>query len=279
MNRPDFIVIGAMKCATSTVCAYLEDHPDIFMVPRGEPNFFSHDDNFAKGPGWYAAFFADRTMERLGGEGSNDYAAGQMYPETATRMAAFHPGLKLIYMVRHPVDRIASAWVQNRTDSGDAVPPTLDRAVLERPERYVDQSLYWKNLQRYRAVFPDEQIFTGFMEDLSADRDAFFARLTAFLSVPPNAEIRRGHVNPSQGKRVPGRAYTTVNRLPFAATMKSLVPKGLRLAVKNRLLSRSADSLPQLSPAVRAQLTPILHADSAQFLAYCGKPPSYWRLD
>lgn len=279
MTRPDFIVIGAMKAATSTVCAYLEDHPQVFMVPNREPNFFSHDANFVRGTDWYEALFEAKGERVLCGEGSNNYTAGAIFPATAARMAAYHPGLKLVYMVRHPVERIVSAWVQNRADKGDRVPPTLDRAVTDMPERYVDQSLYWKNLQRYRMHFPDDQIFLGFMEDLSADREAFFTRLTAFLGLPPSPEIRRGHVNPTQGKRVPSPAYTAVNRLPLAGVAKSLLPQGLRQAVKDRLLSRPAEALPQLSPAVRADLVARLRPDAAQLLAHAGKPADHWDLD
>ena len=47
--QPDFIIIGAMKCGTSTVNAYFEDHPATFMVKGQEPNFFSHEDRFAQG--------------------------------------------------------------------------------------------------------------------------------------------------------------------------------------------------------------------------------------
>src|SRR5262245_59528673 len=107
--KVDFLVIGVMKCATSTVCAYLEDHPDVFMVPRCEPNFFSHDENYAKGADWYAAHFKDRGAAKICGEGSNAYAAGEMYPEAVARIAAHNPGLKLIYMARHPINRILSA--------------------------------------------------------------------------------------------------------------------------------------------------------------------------
>ena len=60
-NRAEFIVIGAMKAATSTICSYLEDHPDTYMVPRAEPNYFSRDENFARGDAWYDAHFAPRT--------------------------------------------------------------------------------------------------------------------------------------------------------------------------------------------------------------------------
>ena len=46
--QPDFIVIGAMKCGTSTVCGYLEDHPDVFIAPQAEPNFFAHDAQYVR---------------------------------------------------------------------------------------------------------------------------------------------------------------------------------------------------------------------------------------
>lgn len=49
MPKPDFVVIGAMKCGTSTVCAYLEDHPETCMLPRCEPDFFSRPEIFARG--------------------------------------------------------------------------------------------------------------------------------------------------------------------------------------------------------------------------------------
>lgn len=276
MTKPDFIVIGAMKCATSTVCAYLEDHPEVFMVAGGEPRFFSHDEFFARGTGWYEGLFAARTTERICGEGSNDYAAGQLYPEAAARMAAFCPDLRLIYMVRHPLDRIASAWVEDRVNQGDNIPASVDQAVTRMPARYIDQSLYWKNLSRYRSLFDDSQIFIGFMEDLTTDRAAFFARLAGFLGITPGIGIRRGHVNSSQGKRVPSAGYTAVNRLPFSATLKRLVPKALRQGVKDRLLSRPVDEKPKLSAEVKARIVPQLREDARQFLAHCGKDETYW---
>lgn len=279
MPKPDFIVIGAMKCATSTVCAYLEDHPEVFMVANGEPRFFSHDEHFARGYSWYESLFEGKRNERICGEGSNDYAAGALYPEAAARMAAYHPTLKLIYMVRHPLDRMSSAWIQDRSVLGDKVGATLDAAVTTWPERYIDQSLYWKNLQRYRACYPDDQIFIGFMEDLATDRDAFFARLTSFLGVSASQTIQRSHMNASQGKRIPSPAYTFVNRLPFVATLKRAVPKSLRRAVKERMLSRSVDGKPAFSSSVLAHIMPVVQQDAAAFLGHCGRDPRLWNLD
>jgi hypothetical protein len=193
-------------------------------------------------------------------------------------MAAYHPGLKLIYVVRDPVARIASAWIQNRKDHGDRIPPTLDRAVREKPALFIGQSLYWQNLQRYRAVFPDSQIFLGFMEDLEADPQAFFAGLCAFLGIAPAAEIRRARVNPSQGKKVPSRLYSLVNGLPFAKALKARAPKGLRSYVKDRFLTRRIDRRPEFSAPVLADLRRQLAPDAAALLEFCGKPADFWRL-
>ena len=268
-----------MKCGTSTVCAYLEDHPEVFMVPGAEPNFFSHDENFARGTDWYESFFDGQDSARLRGEGSNCYALARMYPHSAARMAAYKPDLRLIYVVRHPIERIVSAWIQNRIDMGDRIPPTLDRAVREMPENYLGQSLYWENLSRYRALFPDNQIHLCFMEDLKADPDAFFAGICDFLDVV-QAPPKRTHLNPSVGKAVPTTAYSVINGLPMMETVKRLLPRGLRQGFRDRFLTRrvSGDKKPDFSPAIRDWLRAELAADSAAFLEHCGKPRDHWRL-
>ena len=278
-RRPDFVVIGAMKCATSTVCAYFEDHPDVFMVPNCEPNFFSHDEEFAKGPEWYEAHFQACNGQKLCGEGSNDYAWGQRYPETAARMAAYHPGLKLIYMVRHPIDRIVSAWIQNRSDSGDAVPATLDCCVIEQPEVFIDQSLYWRNISRYRARFPDQQIFIGFLSDLNGDPQTFFFRLSKFLGTEAAPMAKRKHVNPSAGKVVLSPLYTAVKKLPLTKIAKGIMPESFTDTLKHRFFARRIEDRPQFSPKVQRYVIDAVRDDAEKLLEYCGKPRGFWSFD
>ena len=147
------------------------------------------------------------------------------------------------------------------------------------PETYLGQSLYWENLSRYRALFPDNQIHLCFMEDLKADPDAFFAGLCDFLGVA-QAPRRRTHVNPSAGKAVPTTAYSVINGLPLMGTVKRLLPPGLRHGFRDRFLTRrvSGDKKPDFSPATRDWLRAELAADSAAFLDHCGKPRDHWRL-
>ncbi len=278
MSAPDFIVIGAMKCGTSTVCAYLEDHPDIYMVPKAEPRFFSEDENYAKGTAWYEeTYFSGRAGEKLAGEGSNNYAFRARFPQTVSRMSAYQPDLKIVYIVRHPIKRIVSSWIQRRSDMRDAVPATLDQAVAQMPDLFVDQSLYWQTISDYRAAFGPERIFVGFMEDMQSDPDRFFAELCAFLEVPP-AQIRRGHENKSAGKALPSPLYSRVNALPGVALLKRLAPTKLRRAMR-RKLSRPVADRPQFSPQGFAQLRAVIAPDTQAFLNAYGKTDDFWDLD
>lgn len=275
----DIVVIGAMKAATSTVCAYLEDHPGLYMVPGCEPNFFSHDENYAKGTDWYAAeYLKDRGDAPLCGEGSNYYSARALYPETAARMAAYNPQTKIIYMVRHPVQRIISAWIQNRTDQWDLVPPTLDQAVREMPDRFVGQSRYWYNIAPFREAFGDDQIFVGFMEDLNRDPEAFFKGLTDFLGLEPFS-ASRGHVNKSDGKRVPTKTFTALNKAPVRKLATTLLPERARSFIKQRILSQPLKEKPDFSPETRRAVIEVLKPDAAAFLAQYGKPADFWVIE
>lgn len=274
---PNFLVIGAMKCATSTVCAYLEDHPDVYCLPSCEPSFFSHDQNYEKGTEWYLNLFKDRGDEHLFGEGSNFYSARALYPRSAERIAALNPDMKIIFTVRDPIERIISAWIQRRSDSGDAVPSSVDAAVLALPDEFIGQSQYYYNLQPYIERFPRENIFIGFMEDLKCDAPKFYAELCDFLEVEA-IPGKRGHVNPSAGKRVPNELFTKVNSLPMVHLVKGAAPKKFKGAIKNMMKKKVSSSDISLSPPVLAEVLKTIKHDAELFLEYVDKPQDFWRM-
>lgn len=276
--KPDFLVIGAMKCATSTVATYLENHPDVDMVAGGEPRFFSRDDHYSKGFDWYGKFFDGFSGDKLIGEGSNEYLSGERYPDCAARIKADLPDVKLVMMVRHPIKRIISAWIQYRADSGDFVPPSLDEAVVARRDYLIDQSLYWKNLQNYRAHFPDHQIFVGFMEDIAEDPDTFWADLCGFLGITHAPVEREIHANSTKGKRVPNSTYSTLKSMKVLAPVKQLLPKSVKKYLRNEVLSQSAKEAAQFSPETLATLQAQFRADAAELLKFTNKPADFWDL-
>lgn len=276
-NRPpDYVMIGAMKCATSTVSAYLEDHPGTFMLANADPNFFSDDAVWQKGTGWYQGLFADAEPGQIRGESSNSYTNAARFPDAPERLHAVCPEARLIYIVRDPIARLTSHWIQSRADLGDLVAPTLDRAVLDQPERFVDQSRYWHQLSRYRALYPDARIFIGFMEELQSDPETFFTTLCQFLDIAPWTQVKRAHQNKSTGKRLPTESYTNVRKIPGVKDASRLMPRGLKNMIRRNFFSQKVTERPAFSPEMLIRLKSELAEDTAAFLAHAGRPADFW---
>ena len=132
---PGVIVIGAMKCATSAPHAYLDAHPDIAMSRTKELNFFNgpgvapHDDagswwvtgQWHRGLEWYSAQFdADAPVR---GESSPAHTAPSC-PEVAGRMASVVPDVRLVHLVRDPVERAVSEYAHHVRDGTERRPIT-----------------------------------------------------------------------------------------------------------------------------------------------------------
>ncbi len=85
-SAPNFIIIGAMKSATSTLHNQLAAQPGIFMSTPKEPNFFSDDTVYAQGLAWYHGLFSEAAETDLCGESSTHYTKLPDYPHTIERL-------------------------------------------------------------------------------------------------------------------------------------------------------------------------------------------------
>ncbi|NET50413.1 MAG: sulfotransferase, partial [Merismopedia sp. SIO2A8] len=106
IQKPNFIIIGAMKCATSTLHEQLALQPNIFMSELKEPNFFSNDEEYDKGLESYWPHFTGATPTDLCGESSTHYTKLPTYPLTIERLQRSVPEAKFIYVMRHPINRL-----------------------------------------------------------------------------------------------------------------------------------------------------------------------------
>src|SRR5262249_42443904 len=152
---PDFVVIGAMKCATTTLHEQVARQPGVFMSRPKEPNFFSDDGVYARGPGWYASLFAEAGPADLCGESSTHYTKLPTYPRPVERMAELLPRVKLIYVMRHPIDRLLSHYVHELTDGRITV--GVREAVDLHPE-FVDYGRYGMQLAPFLHEYGPESI-------------------------------------------------------------------------------------------------------------------------
>ncbi|MHC4218066.1 MAG: sulfotransferase family protein [Planctomycetota bacterium] len=275
--RPNYLVIGAQKCATSSLCALLGSHPDIFMTDPKEPYFFSHPELWARGWEWYESLFDAAQRAVAVGEGSTTYTQRLLYPEAAPRIAEFLPEARLIYIVREPMERIRSHWMHNRARPGKERLP-FNAAVHERPE-YIDNSLYYKQISIYRQHFSDDRILILFFEDFRRDPAAVLKSCFEFLAVNPQAPLeanfRPRHVS-SEGYE--DRAVLApLRRLPFFDLLRKGAPNAMR-DILVRTLKRPIGPRPEWDDSTRQWAHEQLADESRAFLARYGKPADFWQI-
>ncbi len=178
---PDFIVIGAMKCATTTLHEQLALQSCLFMSRPKEPNFFSDEANYARGIEWYASFFAGAGDQLLLGESSTHYSMLPTHPHTVERMRSTLPNVKLIYVMRHPIDRLTSHYLHEVTVGNISV--GLEEAVQRHPE-LIDYSRYSMQLEPYLRMYGPESILPIFFDCLVTQPDLELQRIGSFIGAP-----------------------------------------------------------------------------------------------
>ena len=263
MTGPDYIIIGAMKCGTSTLAAQLGAQPGIFMTTPKEPNFFSDDAVFAQGPDWYAGLFAAAAPGDLAGEASTHYTKLPLYPETLPRLQAAGLRPKLIYMLRDPIDRLISHYIHEW--SMDVIRVPLVEALETNPE-LIDYSRYGMQLAPWVAAFGAGDLLVEHMDGLKRDPQALLDRVGAFLGregLVWQPDLGRMNVSKERIRRLPLHGLLVDN--PVAAWLRrTLVPQGLRDRIK---AARQMQARPELDDATRARLVAIFAEDRARLLA------------
>lgn len=278
MTLPNYLVIGAQKSATSSVCDLLAQHPEVFMTDPKEPYFFSNEEVWSKGLGWYESLFEGAAGCKAIGEGSTTYSQEWLFPEAAQRIADLLPHARLIYIVRHPLQRIESLWMHYMSKGGRETNP-LRIAVKQRRE-YIDNTLYLKQIDRYRALYPDERILVLFFEDFRKDPQGVMRRVFEFLGVdpeftPPQADKPR-HVS-SEG-RVDSAMLKPLRRIPGFGRLRDMLPMGIRNSVRS-VLKKPHLGRPEWDDESRTWAIAQLADDSREFLRRYGKPDDFWGID
>ena len=185
---PNLIIIGAMKCATTSLHYYLNLHPEISMSKEKELNFFipQYDwyqrGNWHRGVEWYRSHFASTT--KIQGESSPNYTYRPFFGGVAERMHAVVPGAKLIYILRDPIERIISQYIHQY--AGEKEDRSISEALANfKRNFYISRSLYAMQLEEFLNFFPQSQILVITQEDLQRQRQQTLQTVFRFLNVDP----------------------------------------------------------------------------------------------
>jgi hypothetical protein len=296
-RMPDFLIIGAMKAGTTTLWRQLSQHPSIFLCTPKEPQFWSRDHAQARGLAWYASLFADARADQRAGEASTCYSRWPHYGDVPARLARALPRVKLIYLLRHPIERAYSHYghlMEERAVAESGRVLTFEEALESLPE-IVDASRYLQQIDRFLAHFPREALHVMLLDDLRAKPHASWRALQGFLEIPPVSLPRAGFdVENRSGMRVAqGKMRATVARLrrrSGLSTLIDLVPTAARHGVRRwldrpevarRFMEREVSALQRsVSPLdlrTRASLAGRLSESTRALADFLGRDLSGWR--
>lgn len=270
----DFMIIGAQKAGTSSLCEQLAAHPEVcFSSPR-EPAFFSREPAWHRHLDRYHAAFSPRPGQRLA-EGSTEYTMLPQSLGTAERLHAYNPGLRLVYLMRDPVERMRSHHAHRRLRRTSRA--SLADAVHDEPDLLL-RSLYSVQLRPYLSLFPREQLVPVVFEEHVADPARSLRGIAGALGLDPEAFGDRPHIaaNTSVGRHdVSDRVSRWAQRQPVRR-LAGAVPAPVRERVR-RGLSRELRAKDEWDAEVRGQLRRALDAEIDAVEALLGRPVPAWR--
>jgi hypothetical protein len=208
---PDFLIIGTQKGGTTSLYSILKTHSDIFLHRRTEIHFF--DLNYRRGPAWYRSFYptygqatehrAQTGRELISGEASPLYL---FHPDVPARVAAMLPRIRVIALLRNPVDRAYSHYQHSlrsrveplsfskavasekaRIGTRDAVTSQNKLAFVQ--HSYVSRGFYVDQIERWYRLIPSNQILVLQSERFFTDPADSLRQVTEFLGTAPFAGL------------------------------------------------------------------------------------------
>jgi len=310
---PNFFVAGAPKAGTTSLYGYLEQHPQVFMCPLKEPNYFASElrlENFT-GEGRVTIarevralaryLHAERREKRFGGlvtswddyvslfrEASNELAIGEATPvylwsPTAPRnIAARIPHAKIIVILRNPIDRAFSQYLHmvsvgytRRSFTQEIRASLIQRPVNAAPcWPLLEFGRYLEQIRRYCDAFPRSQIHISLYEDLAYAPGALLADLFSFLGVDPAFTPSVSHHDlQPQVPKLRVAAYY-LKKWQVWPYLRKLAPQPLGPRIR-ALLVRSRNSL-MMEPEDRAFLTDYYREEIEKLAGLLGRDLASW---
>ena len=267
MTLPSFLVVGAMKAGTTSLHRYLAAHPDVFMSRTKQLDFFVEDGEWRRGLDWYRAQFAPAGAARAVGETSPRYSKDPLCPGVPTRVLEVLPEVRIVYLLRHPIERVRS---HHRHALGEWTDRPLVEALRRSREEYLVPSRYGHQLSVWLEHVPRERVHVLTTEDLAADHVGTMGSLFEFLGIDPaggSVEADRHNVA-GVHRRLPG----TVQRIRAGRIYRGVrhrVPRPVRhLAWRISSRARPVDlDLAHLPDDIAAELIEELRPDLQQLRA------------
>ena len=299
---PDFLVIGAFKSGTTAMVNCLDQHPGIFMPWLQEPNYFGHEEydptdtepappqretatyyrrHRTTTSGQYHHLFDGSRTDQIAGECSPQYLT---HPAACARIRETVPGVKLIALLRNPIDRAFSDYSMLVRDGleSDTFAEAIRRAPTIRPPgHYVETGMYGRQLRPFFESFPRDQLRIHLYEDWAGDPQGLLRSLFSWLGVDPEFEAdtsQRFNASGTPDGRAVALAYRAKRRLqPILKPITRNRLPGVQRYVQQRMeRGLRSDCVP---PDIRRELIDVYSEDVALVSDLLQRDLSHWLAD
>lgn len=248
MPLPNFLIIGAAKAATTSLASLLMQHPQAIIVRGKEPHFFAYPHLYRLGLGHYETLFSHFAGESAIGDASTSYSRIRQHPKVIARIKKDLRNPGIIYMVRHPIERIESAYIEQMTNPQNAGIKSIGEAIQKLP-MMVDSSRYWETFSAYSSEFGENNIKVVWFKDFTENPIDCFSDVCNFLNIDTD----------------------------FVPALDQ-IKKNTRLDALGRV-DADADVDTKWDAEQFGQVKSELESDTRQFLQHFKKPADYWGSD
>lgn len=309
---PTFLIVGAVKAGTTSLHEYLQMHPEVFMSPVKETNFFSDADmlfehfnvdyrqdvdvnldKYLAGPmdkkihiahvrtfSQYQKLFRDVKAEKAIGEVSNSYL---YLPSTAQAIKDKLPDVKIVMILRSPVERLHSQYLMN-LKLGKIIQKDLIKEIEADQAKaikgwgvshlYLEVGNYYEQVQRYYNSFPAHQIKVILFDDFKVDAHGVMQDLFAFLGVDSAFNLDMNKRYNEAGMPRFGKLNYYLTQIGVYGFVKKIFSPRLKEKMKSLIYTK--DNIPKITPAEKLYLQQYYKDDVAALGKLLDRDLSAW---
>jgi hypothetical protein len=276
--KVDFILIGAQKSGTTSLAAQLAAHSQISFSKVKEPGYFNATKDWQANLDSYHKLFNPKSGQRCG-EASTMYTFFPEWMETHQRLHAYNPKLKLIYIMRQPVDRVISHYTHNLVRNLEKKPP--QEAVLS-DLRYINRSRYAVQIRPYLELFSQQQVLLLLFEEYIADQLGVLRRIADFLEIDAagfadmddlaqHRSVGESYLkHPAVEKVVASEGFQFVRRV---------IPASIRQPIRYRFFSNRLERKPDFPDQLRSAIWRLTVDDVRAIEEIMGQEIDQWRAE
>jgi len=277
---PNFFIVGAPKAGTTSIYEYLKNHPQIFMSPIKEPNYFSiniltQNDplNPIRNKKKYLELFKDMKNEKIVGEASPYYLSDYDAPKSIHDIS---PAAKILISLRDPVEREFSHFLMHQ-GYGLTIRNFHEQLKIE-TENYqtsteyvtLKHGMYYENVKRYVDIFGNNQVKIIIFEEFIKNPKEGIEEILRFLDLDPKSAIFKNKIhNPYKIVRGP-IAQRVIESKKLSKLAKSLMSESTRVSLKEKFFLKRQKK-PELESKDKANLIKFYQEDVKKLESVLGR--------